>query len=45
MLTLPLWIVTEHIKPTDPAHASQQEPGKALVFITIDKLVEFKRAR
>jgi hypothetical protein len=45
MLTLPLWIVTEHIQPTDPEHTSDHETGTALVFSHVEKLVEFKRAR
>jgi hypothetical protein len=44
MLTLPLWFVTEHIKPTDSEHASEHEPGTALVFRGVERLVEFKKA-
>jgi hypothetical protein len=44
MLALPLWIVTEHIQPTDPKHTSEHEPGAALVFTNMEKLIAFKRA-
>ena len=45
MFTLPLWVVTEHIQPTSPEHTPEQEPGTALVFSSVEKLAEFKRAR
>jgi hypothetical protein len=44
MLTLPLWIVTEHIKPTDPEHTPVNEPGAALAFNSSDKLLKFMKA-
>ena len=44
MLTLPLWIVTEHIQPTNPEHAPEQEPGTALAFSTSSKLFKFMSA-
>jgi len=44
MLTLPLWIVTEHIKPTDPEHTPESEPGSALAFSSSEKLLKFMKA-
>src|SRR4029079_17532968 len=44
MLTLPLWIVTEHIKPTDPEHTPESEPGAALAFSSSEKLLKFMKA-
>ena len=44
MITLPLWIVTEHIQPTDPKHSSEPEPGTALAFSTSSKLFKFMSA-
>ena len=44
MLTLPLWIVTEHIRPTDPATVSEKKPGTALAFSTSRKLFQFMSA-
>jgi hypothetical protein len=44
MLTLPLWIVTEHIKPTDAEHTSEHEPGTALIFRGVENLIEFRKA-
>ena len=43
MLTLPLWIVTEHIKPTDPDHAPS-EAGTALAFSSSEKLLKFMKS-
>ena len=44
MLTLPLWIVTEHIKPTDPEHTPDNEPGTAFAFSSSEKLLKFMKA-
>src|SRR3954451_17475623 len=44
MLTCPLWIVTEHIRPTEPDSASQKTPGTALAFSTSHKLFRFMSA-
>src|SRR3954447_1539811 len=44
MLTLPLWIVTEHIQPTEPESASEKTPGTALAFSTSRKLFQFMSA-
>lgn len=44
MLTLPLWIVTEHIQPTDPSHTPENEPGTALAFSSSGKLFKFMSA-
>src|SRR3954447_24624479 len=44
MLTLPLWIVTEHIQPTEPDTASEKTPGTALAFSTSRKLFKFMSA-
>ena len=41
MLTLPLWIVTAHILPTNPEHTADQTPGRALGFSTGNKLMAF----
>jgi len=41
MFTLPLWNVTEHIQPTDPAHTLAHEPGRALAFSTSARLFKF----
>jgi hypothetical protein len=44
MLTLPLWIVTEHIQPTNPDHTPEHESGTALAFSTSGKLFKFMSA-
>ena len=44
MLTLPLWFITEHIKPSDPEHTAENEPGAALAFTDLEKLLAFKKA-
>jgi hypothetical protein len=44
MLTLPLWIVTEHIQPTNPDHTPEHEPGTALAFSSSGKLFKFMSA-
>src|SRR3954453_8301729 len=44
MLPLPLWIVTEHIQPTEPDSASEKTPGRALAFSTSHKLFRFMSA-
>ncbi len=43
MLTLPLWIVTEHIQPTNPDNTLEHEPGTAWAFSTSTKLFQFMR--
>jgi len=44
MLTLPLWIVTEHIQPTDPEHTTETPAGTGLAFSTSSKLFRFMSA-
>ena len=44
MLTLPLWIVTEHIQPSDPENTPEKKSGSALAFSTSDKLFKFMKA-
>jgi hypothetical protein len=44
MLTLPLWIVTEHIQPSEPEHTPEHEPGSALAFSSSGKLFKFMKA-
>ncbi len=44
MLRLPLWIVTEHIKPTDPDHTPENELGSTLAFSSSEKLLKFTKA-
>ena len=44
MLTLPLWVVTEHIQPTDPDHTPEHKPGTALAFSSSNKLFTFMNA-
>jgi len=44
MLTLPIWIVTEHIKPSDPEHLAGKKTGTAVAFSSSDKLFEFMTA-
>jgi hypothetical protein len=44
MLTLPLWIVTEHIQPADPSHTPENEHGTALAFTSGSKLFRFMSA-
>ena len=44
MLRLPLWIITEHIKPTDPDHTPENELGSALAFSSSEKLLKFMKA-
>jgi hypothetical protein len=44
MLTLPLWIVTEHIQPTNPDHKLGHEPGTALAFSSSNRLFKFMSA-
>jgi hypothetical protein len=43
-LTLPLWIVTEHIQPTNPEHTSEAPAGKGLAFSSSSKLFKFMSA-
>ena len=44
-LTLPLWIVTEHIQPTDPEHTPVAQPGTAVAFSSSGKLFHFMKSR
>src|SRR4051812_2128017 len=44
MLTLPLWIVTEHIQPTNPDATAEKTPGTAFAFSTSNKLFKFMSA-
>jgi hypothetical protein len=44
MLALPIWIVTEHIKPTDPEHSTDKKSGRAVAFSSADKLFKFTKA-
>ena len=44
MLKLPLWIVTEHIQPTDPEHTLEHEPGTSLAFSSSSRLFNFMSA-
>ena len=41
MLTLPLWVITDHIEFGKEERLPCSEPGKAAVFSTSDKLVAF----
>jgi len=41
MLKLPIWIVTEHIKPTDPKGTTESKSQTALAFSDSDKLFKF----
>jgi hypothetical protein len=43
MLTLPLWIVTEHIQPADSDNTPQPEHGAALAFSNSKKLFAFMK--
>ena|SRR6478609_4314972 len=44
MLTLPIWIVTEHIKPSDSKHVAEKRTGAAVAFSSSDKLFKFMKA-
>ena len=44
MLTLPIWIVTEHIQPSAPESIPDKKPGAALAFSSADKLFKFMKA-
>ena len=44
-LTLPLWIVTEHIQPSNPQHTPDSPPGTAVAFSSSSKLFHFMRSR
>jgi hypothetical protein len=44
MLTLPIWIVTEHIKPSDPKNAAENKTGATLAFSSSDKLFKFVKS-
>jgi hypothetical protein len=44
MLQLPLWTVTEHIKPSDPENVTRTKPGTMLAFGSSDKLLRFMTA-
>src|SRR5689334_3039900 len=41
MFTFPLWAITDHIITGDVEPLPCSEPGKAAVFCTSDKLLEF----
>jgi hypothetical protein len=45
MVTLPLWIVTEHIQPANPEHTRASEPGTALAFSSAERLFRFMKSR
>src|SRR4051812_44735189 len=44
MLSIPLWIVTEHIQPTEPDSLSEKKPGTTFAFSTSNKLFKFMSA-
>ena len=44
MLSLPLWIVTEHIQPSDPAQVSEKKSGIVLAFRSSEKLLKFMKS-
>ena|ERR1700712_674111 len=44
MLSLPLWIVTEHIKPTDSDQTSEKKSGLLAAFSSSEKLLKFMKA-
>jgi hypothetical protein len=44
MLTLPIWIVTEHIQPSDPKSIPEKKPGTALAFSSAEKLFKFMKS-
>ena len=44
MLNLPLWLVTEHIRPTEPEHNPSCKAGSFLAFSTSKKLFQFLAA-
>jgi hypothetical protein len=44
MISLPLWVVTEHIHPSDTESVSQPEAGKALAFTSGQALLKFMKA-
>jgi hypothetical protein len=44
MLSLPLWIVTEHIKPSDPDHTAEKKTGTVVAFSTSENLLKFMKA-
>ena len=44
MLSLPLWIVTEHIQPSDPDQVSEKKSGIALAFSSSDRLLKFMKS-
>ena len=41
MLKLPLWVVTEHIHPTDSDNTPDKIAGAALAFSRSEKLLKF----
>ena len=45
MLSLPLWIVTEHIQPSDPEHTLEGQPDTAVAFSSSGKLFHFMKSR
>jgi hypothetical protein len=44
MLKLPIWIVTEHIQPSDPEGISLDESRKAMAFGSPDRILKFMSA-
>jgi hypothetical protein len=44
MLSLPLWIVTEHIKPSDPTQTPEKKSGIVVAFSNSEKLLKFMKA-
>ena len=44
MLTLPLWIVTEHIRPTEPDSTPSCQPNGVLAFSSSKNLFQFLAA-
>jgi hypothetical protein len=44
MLSLPIWIVTEHIQPSDPDQVSEKKSGIVLAFSSSEKLLKFMKA-
>ena len=43
MLTLPIWIVTEHIQPSNP-ESIPEKPGGALAFSSAEKIFKFMKS-
>jgi hypothetical protein len=43
MLALPLWVVTEHIQPTEPEKPASNDPGSAMAFTSQEKLLDYRK--